>query len=280
MRDVAIIGAGELGGLLAHALARRSVAGAIHLIDEAGRVAEGKALDITQAAPIEGFATSVSGSTDTSAAAGADVIVLADRVGGSEWQGDDALLLLKRLQRMASHAVIVCAGAGQREAIERGVRELRMPRTRIVGSAPEALVSAARAMVALEIDASPRDVALAVVGVPPKQNVIVWEDATVSGLALTRTLSEPVRARLTARINALWPVGPYALASAAAKVIGGMLGNSRGLTTCFVAPDDSAGRRTRTAALPVRLGPSGITEVVWPSLSVAERVALDTAMLL
>jgi malate/lactate dehydrogenase len=155
-----------------------------------------------------------------------------------------------------------------------------MPRTRIVGSAPEALVSAARAMVALEIDASPRDVSISVLGVPPKQTVIVWEDATVSGLALARTISEPARARLTARIGALWPVGPYALASAAAKVIGHILGNSRGLTTCFVAPDDATGIRMRTAALPIRLGPSGISEVVWPSLSVSERVALDNAILM
>jgi malate dehydrogenase len=280
MRDVAIIGAGELGGLLAHALARRSIARSIHLVDETGRVAEGKALDITQAAPIEGFATSVYGSADTSAAAGADVIVLADRVGGTEWQGDDALVLLKRMGRTAGQAVIVCAGAGQRDIIERGVRELHIPRTRLIGSAPEALVSAARAMVALEIDTSPRDIALAVLGVPPKQTVIVWEDATVSGLALTRTLSEPVRARLTARICALWPVGPYALASAAVRSIEGLLGRSRGSTTCFVAPDDSAGTRTRTAALPVRLGPSGVVEVVLPSLSAAERVALDNAMLL
>ena len=280
MRDVAIIGAGELGGLLAHALARRSVARLVHLIDDAGRVAEGKALDITQAAPIEGFSTTVSGSTDTSAASGADIVVLADRAGGTDWQGDEALLLLKRLARTAGHAVIVCAGTAQREVIERGARELHIPRTRILGSAPEALVSAARAMIALELDVSPRDVAIGVLGVPPRHTVIAWEDATVSGLSLTRTLSEPVRARLTARIDALWPVGPYALASAAVKVITGLLGQSRGLATCFVAPDDSAGRRTRTAALPVRLGSSGITEVVWPPLSVAERVALDNALLL
>ena len=50
--------------------------------------------------------------------------------------------------------------------------------------------------------------------------------------------------------------------------------------TCFVAPDDRAGVRTRTAALPVRLGPGGIVEVVMPVLSVVERVALDNAMML
>jgi malate/lactate dehydrogenase len=50
--------------------------------------------------------------------------------------------------------------------------------------------------------------------------------------------------------------------------------------TCFVAPDDQAGVRTRAAALPVRLSADGIVEVVMPRLSGVERVALDNAMML
>ena len=46
MHDVAIVGAGEIGGALAHILARLDVLGTIRLIDERGSVAEGQALDI------------------------------------------------------------------------------------------------------------------------------------------------------------------------------------------------------------------------------------------
>ena len=152
-----------------------------------------------------------------------------------------------------------------------------IPRTRIVGSAPEALVAAARAIVALELDASPRDVALSVVGVPPNRIVVGWQHATVAGWAMTRLITEPMRRRLTERISALWPPGPYALASAASKVMEAVAGHSQSVTICFVAPDDSSGMRLRTAALPVKPGPSGV-EVVLPPLGVAERVALDNAM--
>src|SRR5262245_58864024 len=69
--DVAILGAGELGGLVAHALARRDAARLVHLVDDAGRVAEGKALDIAQAAASERFSTELRGSTDPITAAGA-----------------------------------------------------------------------------------------------------------------------------------------------------------------------------------------------------------------
>src|SRR5947207_2861409 len=117
MKDVAIIGAGEVGGLLAHVLARRDTAAEIRLIDESGRAA------------------------------------------------------------------------------------------------------ALRAMIALETDGSPQDIALSIAGVPPSQIVVAWDDATIGGFAAARVLDEPTRRRLAARLPSLWPPGPYALASAAAKVI-------------------------------------------------------------
>src|SRR5262245_25280769 len=139
MQSVAIVGAGALGGAVAHTLARCDVVRRITLIDESGRVAEGKALDISQAAPVEGFATQLTGTTDVTSVAGANVVVIADRMAGGEWQGEDALMLLKRLTQMASGAVLLCAGAAAREMIDRGVVELKIPRRRLFGSAPEAL---------------------------------------------------------------------------------------------------------------------------------------------
>ena len=280
MHEVAIIGAGELGGALAHVLARRDAVRSIRLVDEKGRVAEGKALDIAQAAPVEGFATRMTGSTDVTTAAGAAVIVLADRVAGGEWQGDDALQLVGHLARSAPQAMLLCAGAAQRDTIDAGVRELRVSRARLFGSAPEALASGARALVALAVNGSPRDVALSVLGVPPSQAVVVWEDATLAGFSLTRLLDEPARRRLSTRIAALWPPGPYALATAATMVIEAMAGRSRRIASCFVAPDPSQGRNTRTAALPVRINGGGIAEVVMPALSRIEQVSLDNAMML
>ena len=280
MQHIAIIGAGELGGALAHTLARGDLAAGIRLVDETGRVAEGKALDITQAAPIEGFATELSGSADLSTAGGAAVVIIADRVGGSEWHGGDGLMLLKRLTELASRSVILCAGASQRELVDGGVRELHITPRRLFGTAPEALAAGARALVALALDGSPRDVALSVLGVPPSHIVIPWEEATSAGFALTKLLDEPTRRRVAARIGALWPPGPYALASAATKAVEAMSGRTRAVISCFVAPDDAGGRRTRAAALPARLSFSGVERVVLPALSAVSRVALDNAMLL
>lgn len=278
MIDVAIIGAGELGGSLAHVLARRSIVRRIQLIDPAGQVAAGKALDIMQTGPVDGFTTPVSGTTDLSRVAGAHLVVMADEM--RPQPGADPLLRLTQLSQLASRAIVLCAGADGLTLVERGVAELGFSRTRLFGSAPEALASAVRALVALHTDGSARDIALSVLGVPPGHVVVNWDDGSIAGFAATRVLDENARRRLSAQAAALWPPGPHALAHAATEAVAAMLGASRRTLTCFIAPDTSSGRRTRGAALPVRLGPAGVASVDTPTLSVAVRVALDNATLL
>src|SRR4051794_1586168 len=97
MQKVAIIGAGELGGATAHALARSNLVRTITLIDETRRVAAGKALDVAQAAPIEGFATQLSGATDVSIAAGAAIVIVADPISRGERHGEEGLVPLTAL---------------------------------------------------------------------------------------------------------------------------------------------------------------------------------------
>jgi malate dehydrogenase len=280
MSAIAILGAGELGGSLAHFLARRELASTIHLIDDAGRVAEGKALDITQSAPIEAFAARVTGSSQLARAAAADVIFIADQAGGGEWQDDAGLQLLGQIARVGARGATVCAGASQRLLVERGVRELKFSRDRLFGSAPEALAAAVRAVTAIEAGVSARDVALTVLGVPPSGIVVPWDESSIGGFAAVGMLDENARRRVMAKVAPLWPPGPYALAAAATKVAAGLLGQSRQRVSAFVGPDDAHGRRVRAAALPVRLGWNGLASIALPALNAHDRVALESAMML
>jgi malate dehydrogenase len=276
MIDVAIVGAGELGGSIAHLLAKRAIVRRIQLVDPAGQIAAGKALDIMQAGPVEGFGTPIAGSTDISRVSGAGLVIIADAA-GPDGSNDD-LLVLKQVSQLAARAVVLCAGANGRTLVERGVRELRYKRERLIGSAPEALASAVRALVALQTNGSVRDVTLTVLGVPPAHAVINWDAVTVNGFAATRLIDEPARRRLSAQVAPLWPPGSHALGHAAVEAVAAMTGVSRRTVSCFVAPDDSGGQRTRCIALPVRLGIAGVASVDEPTLSVAAQNALDTAM--
>src|SRR5262249_53443862 len=150
MGFIAIIGAGALGGAVAHKLAGRDRVSEVRLVDPEGRIAEGKALDIRQSAPIEAFSSRVTGAAAFNAAIGADVIVLADAAAsGTEYAGESGLALVRELARAGNTAPIVCAGTAQRELIAKAVAELRLPRARVIGSAPAALESALRAIAGL-----------------------------------------------------------------------------------------------------------------------------------
>jgi malate/lactate dehydrogenase len=173
---------------------------------------------------------------------------------------------------------IVCAGALQRLLIERAAAELRVEPRRICGSAPGALESAARALTALEVDASPDDVRLNVTGIPPRGIVIPWSAATVRGVGAVQAIAPHRLTSIASRLAALWPPGPYALASSASRVVEALFHGSRRSHGCFVVLDGTLGARGRVAALPVTLTDLGVGEIVTPSMTTHERVALENAV--
>ncbi len=275
MHTVAILGAGELGGALARTLAGGDAVSCVRLIDPARTVAAGKALDIRQTGPIERFDTRVEGSADEHALAGADLVILADRHEAGPWAGSEAGDLLRRVTALAPRAPVLFAGADHRELMAIALHERLLPPPRLVGSAPAAAATAVRALTAPLLDASPSDVAVPVLGLPPWW-VLAWTHATAAG-APADGLPGFEQARVERMLAASWPPGPYSLASAAAMVARAMLTSSRRRACCFAAVPTVGPNRTVVAA-PVLLGPSGVARIAMPDLAPRERVALDTAL--
>ena len=280
MTTVCIIGAGELGGAVAHALAQRERVRRVILIDAAGKVAAGKALDIQQAGAVEGFHTQLSGTDDVTRVMGCRVCVIADRSAPSagEWHGDDGLAMLARVSGYLDQAPIVCAGTRQAPLLLGAEREAGIRRDRLVGSAPEALASAVTAIVALEARCSPSEVKLTVLGTPPDGFVVPWSEASIGGHALDRVLTQVQLSRLEARMPRLWPPGPYALGLAAARVAEGLLTSSRRAFAVLSILGGEFGVRGRVGVLPALLSPAGIAHVRVPTLNTRERVQLETAL--
>jgi len=249
MSFIAIIGSGTLGGTIAHKLAARDRVREVRLIDPEEPIAQGKALDIRQSSPIENFSARVVGIGSLAAVAGAGAIVIADTAKG-EHTGEAGLALLRQIAALEASAPIVFAGAAQRDLMARAIGELRIAGSRIVGSAPFALESALRSLTGLSMDSSGVEIGITVVGVPPH-----------------------AIAALQARLPGLWPPGPYALASAASRVIEAIVNGSRRRFTCFVAAGGGS-----IGAMPVELGEDGVRRLVEPVLTRQERTRLENAM--
>ena len=279
MPRVAIIGAGDIGATTALTLARRECAGSITLIDGSGAIAAGKALDILQSGPISGVDVHVSGATDVTAAAGAAVVVIADRAGADgEWRATPASTWCagssRSLQRRRS-----CSRARTLQySLALAHRELRADRRRFVGSAPGALVSAARAMAAVGAGCSADDVALAVVGVPGSW-ILAWTECTVS-----RCSHHRLDARTPAGADRAAHAGELAARPVCARLgcCAPGCGNSRELAPPLHGIRRAGRRgpdaRRVVAAVPATLGLSGIRALHPPDLSTRERVMLDTAL--
>ena len=276
---VCIIGAGDLGGAIAHALARGERVGRVLLIDEAGGVAAGKALDIQQSGAVDGVHTRIDAAQDLTRATGHAVCVIADSARPpGEWQGEIALAMLKRLRGFVGDTPIVFAGAGQADLLLASVREAGFDRTRTLGSAAEALVSATRAIVALEARCSPAEIALTVLGAPPSGFVVPWGEASVGGRALERVLTPVQLRRVEGRVSRLWPPGPHALGLAAARVVEALATSARRASSVLTVLSGEFGIRDRVGVLPCYLAPYGVAEVRLPALDARERVQLETAL--
>jgi malate dehydrogenase len=280
MSLVAILGAGEIGGAAARALAARARVGAVRLIDEQPNVAAGKALDLRQSGPINGSDTRIDGTTDFASAAGASAIVLADAAGGVEWSGDSGLALLRRLASLGcfQESVLICAGSGQRALMQLAFDELGLSRSRVVGSAPEALASTVRALVAIEARAAASQVALVVLGRPPRQIVIPWTEASIAGHSVMALLTQPELNLVEGRMKGLWPPGPATLGTAAAMFCEAVALGSRRLVSAFVSLDRDNGTKAPVCAWPVTVGPRGLERVTTPSLTSRDRVVIDEVL--
>jgi len=278
MSIVAIIGAGALGGTLAHTLAARGRVDEVRLIDPEGRIAEGKALDILQSAPVEQWSTRVTAATALEAAAGASVVAFADPIKTGEIAGDAGLAAVRAIARLDAAAPLLFAGGRQRDLMALAVGELHVAARRVIGSAPLALESAVRALAAALLDASPADLAIGIAGVPPRDAVIGWDAATAFNQPIASALAPHHLAALSARVPALWPPAPYALGSAAARVAEALAGGSRRRYTCFAAIDAAGAGRHLVAAVPVEIEQGGIAQTLDPALSRHERTAFENGL--
>lgn len=274
---LAIVGAGNIAGALAQRAASRARFRDIRLIDEAGSPAAGKALDIRQAGPVDGYDSRVTGHTGLDAAAGARVVAIADRFAGGEWGGDAGLAMLASLLPMIGDAPIVFTGATQTWLMEAAHRELKVPAWRMAGSAPMALEGALRALAAVAIDRSATDVSLRAYGRPPDRTVIAWSSAVAAGSPLESVLPAHERLAISDRAKGLWPPGPTALASAGARVAEAFDAGTRRDYTCLVVGDGASLTRGVASAMPVEIGRGRIVKVKRPALSAREQVAFDTA---
>jgi malate dehydrogenase len=276
VKTVAILGAGDLAATLARRIAEAELARCVVLVDPNEGRAKGKALDIAQSGPVEGFDARVEATASLEAVVAPDVVVVAD----PDDLADAVLLSTRGAERVAGwlpalgKATLLVAGPHPSPLVEAAVGK-GFPRDRVLGSAPVAAAAALRRRLSAELQVEPREIAVTVLGLPPSQLVVPQAAVAVAGVPVDK-LSASAYRRALASLNGR-AAGPLALAAAAVRVL---MALDRGRATVLpvVAQlDGEYGHRRVALAVPARLRSGRVEAVVEIVLDPVDRVAFDNA---
>ncbi|WCT74081.1 malate dehydrogenase [Sphingomonas naphthae] len=192
-KKIALIGAGNIGGTLAHLAALKGL-GDIVLFDVVEGVPQGKALDLSQCGPVEGFDAKITGTNDYADIAGADVIIVTAGVARKPGMSRDDLLGInlkvmkavgEGIKANAPDAFVICI-TNPLDAMVWALREFSgLPHNKVVGMA--GVLDSARFshFLADEFQVSVKDVNTFVLGGHGDTMVPVLEYSTVSGIPVS-----------------------------------------------------------------------------------------------
>lgn len=189
---IALIGAGNIGGTLAHLAAAKEL-GDVVLFDTMEGVPQGKALDLAQCGPVEGFDANLKGSNDYADIAGADVIIVTAGVARKPGMSRDDLLGInlkvmkavgEGIKANAPGAFVICI-TNPLDAMVWALREFSgLPHHMVVGMAGVLDSARFRHFLAEEFKVSVKDVTAFVLGGHGDTMVPVVEYSTVAGVPL------------------------------------------------------------------------------------------------
>ncbi len=283
-KKIALIGAGNIGGTLAHLAAQKEL-GDIVLFDVVEGVPQGKALDLSQCGPIEGFDTRITGSNDYEDIKGADVIIVTAGVARKPGMSRDDLLGInlkvmkavgEGIKNNAPDAFVICI-TNPLDAMVWALREFSgLPHERVVGMA--GVLDSARFshFLAEEFQVSARDVTTFVLGGHGDTMVPVVNYSTVAGIPVPDLIKQgrSTQERIDAivkrtrggggEIVALLGTGSayYAPATSGIAMAEAYLGDQKRLLPCAAYVQGKYGLDGLYVGVPCIIGAGGVEQIV------------------
>jgi len=302
---IALIGAGQIGGTLAH-LAGLKELGDIVLVDIAEGVPQGKALDLAESAPVDGFDAHVTGATAADVAGyaaikGADVVIVTAGVPRKPGMSRDDLLginlkVMKAvgagLKAHAPDAFVICI-TNPLDAMVWALREFSgLPANKVVGMAGVLDSARFQHFLADEFKVSVKDVTAFVLGGHGDTMVPSVRYSTVAGIPLPDLVKMgwSTQARIDAIVDrtrngggeivALLKTGSafYAPAASAIKMAESYLKDQRRVLPCAAWVKGQYGLNGLYVGVPVIIGAGGVEKIVEIALNDAEKRMFDASV--
>jgi malate dehydrogenase len=294
---ISIIGAGNVGATTAHWCAAGEL-GDIVLLDIPATegMPAGKALDLFQAAPIEGFDARITGTTDWADTAGSDVIVVTAGIARKPGMSRDDLLstnakivgdVAAKIRDTSPAAVVIVVSNPLAAMVQRTFQVTGFPPARVVGQAGILDTARYRAFLALELGVSVEDVAAMLLGGHGDTMVPIPSCTSVGGIPVTQLIGQQRLDEIIdrtrkggAEIVGLLKTGSayYAPAAASAQMVEAIVRDKKRLVPCAAYCDREYGVGGYFVGVPVILGSGGVEKVIELELQPDERAGLDKSI--
>jgi malate dehydrogenase len=292
-RKVTVVGAGNVGATCAQVLAMRDYADVV-LVDIKENLPQGKALDIDQMGAVLGYEPNVVGSNGYEETAGSDVVVITAGLPRSPGMSRDDLVttnerivgsVTEQVAGASPEAVLIVVSNPLDAMCHVAKNVSGWPKERVFGMAGILDTARFSTFIARETGSSVKDVTAMVLGGHGDQMVPVVSATTVGGIPLRGLVAEDRIAAMVERtargggeiVELLGTSAWYAPGAAAAQMVDAVMLDEHRVLPCTAYLEGEYGIDGLYMGVPVKLGATGIEDIVELELSDDEREALSAS---
>jgi malate dehydrogenase len=291
-KKVTVVGAGNVGATAAQRLAEKQLCDVV-LVDIVEGVPQGKALDLTEAAPIEKHDSHLTGTNGYEASAGSDIVIITAGIPRKPGMSRDDLIstnagivrnVTKEIVKHSPDTILIIVSNPLDAMCHVALSASGFPKNRVMGMAGVLDSARFRAFIAMELKVSVENTHAFVLGGHGDTMVPLPRFSTVAGIPITELMA-PDRidalvkrtANGGAEIVSLLKTGSayYAPASAAVEMAEAILKDKKKILPCAAYLEGEYGFSELFIGVPVKLGAAGIEDVIEITLTDDEKAALQ-----
>jgi malate dehydrogenase len=292
---ITIIGAGNVGATCAHWAAAKEL-GDIVLVDIVEGLPQGKALDLRQAGPVEGFDADIIGTNSYEETAGSDVIIITSGLARKPGMSRDDLLaknvaIVKSVTEQAAphspNAVLIVVSNPLDAMVYTAWKASGFPTQRVVGQAGILDTARYRTFIAMELGCSVEDITALLLGGHGDDMVPLPSCTSVGGIPITHLIPMQRLFEIVERtrkgggeIVSLLKTGSayYAPAAASVQMAEAIIRDKRRILPCAAYCDKEYNIGGYFVGVPTMLGRNGVEKVIEVPLSQEEAAAFQTSI--
>ena len=294
MSKVTVVGAGNVGATVANVLAHDDFVKEIVLLDIKGELAQGKALDSWQQAPIGGYSSFLRGTSDYAQTAGSDVVVITAGIPRKPGMSRDDLIstnanivntVTKGLLEHSPNAIVIVVSNPLDVMTYAAHKTSGLPASKVIGMAGILDTARYRAFLAEALQVSPKDIQAILMGGHGDTMVPLPRYTTVGGIPVTEMIGAEELEAIVNRtkkgggelVDLMGTSAWYAPGAAAAQMVTAILKDERRIFPCCIKVEGQYGINGVYVGVPVILGKNGVEKVIELDLNADEKALLDAS---